>query len=44
MYYIIDITGNEPLRVPGLEFETYDECVNWLELNGDIINYSIESE
>jgi hypothetical protein len=44
MYYVIDITAEPPVRVPGAEFETYEECVNWLELNGDIINYSIESD
>jgi hypothetical protein len=42
MYYILDITQTPSTRIEGLEFNTYEECVEWINNNGGIISYSIE--
>lgn len=37
MYNVIEITTNNVV----LENSTYEECLNWIENYGDILNYSI---
>ncbi len=44
MYYILDITQTPPTRIEGLEFNTYEECVEWINKNGDILSYTIEED
>lgn len=44
MYHIIDIKQSPSVRVEGLTFNTYEECVEWINNNGDIMSYSIEED
>ena len=44
MFYIIDLTQDPPIRIPNIEFETQEECINWIDKNGSIITHSIEEQ
>ncbi len=42
MYYIIDLRQDPPVRVQGVEFQTIEECCNWIDQNGDASIYTID--
>jgi hypothetical protein len=44
MYYILDIIQTPPIRIESLEFNTHEECVEWINNNGSIISHSIEED
>jgi hypothetical protein len=44
MFYIIDLQQDPPTRIPGVEFKTHDECIDWINENGSIITHSIEEQ
>jgi len=44
MYYILNMTQTPPTRIEGLEFNTLEECVEWINNNGDIMSYSVEED
>lgn len=44
MFCIIDLRENPPVDVPDTDFETVEECINWLNLHGDIISYTIREK
>jgi hypothetical protein len=44
MFYIVDLRENPPIRVSNIEFETYNECIDWINENGSIIIYTIEEQ
>lgn len=44
MYYILDLRQNPPARLPGIAFETSEECTEWIDQNGDATIYTIEQE
>lgn len=44
MYYIIDLRKDPPERVPDVQFETQEECCNWIDENGDASIYIIIEE
>ena len=44
MFYIIDLRQDPPERVPGVSFETNEECCEWIDENGDACTYSIIEE
>jgi hypothetical protein len=44
MYYVIDLRQNPPVRLPELVFETSEECIAWIDQNGNATVYSIEYE
>lgn len=41
MYCIIDLRQDPQERVPNVQFETIEECCNWIEENGGITIYTI---
>jgi hypothetical protein len=44
MFYIIDLQQDPPTRIPSIEFETHDECIDWINENGSIVTHSIEEQ
>lgn len=42
MYSIIDLSSNPPMIVSGTEYFTEQQCIDWINQNGDIIRYSIQ--
>jgi len=44
MYYIIDLRYDPPQRVPDVQFETQEECFEWIDANGDVSIYSIQED
>lgn len=41
MYYIIDLRPDPPVKVEGTDFETEQECIDWIIENGDVTMYTI---
>lgn len=41
MYYIVDLRYDPPERVQDLQFETPEECCEWIDLNGDVSIYTL---
>lgn len=41
MYCIIDLRQEPPVKVQGTDFETEQECINWITQNGDVTMYTI---
>ena len=44
MYYVVDLRLDPPQRVPDKQFETFEECCKWIDLNGDVSIYTIEED
>jgi hypothetical protein len=42
MFYIIDLNTNS--KVPNVEFQTYDDAMNWFLEYGNIVDYTIIEE
>lgn len=42
MFYIFDFNTNS--KVPNLEYQNYEDAINWLEQFGNIVDYTIIEE
>jgi hypothetical protein len=42
MYHILDLRENPPIIIPDITFETEQECIEWIDNNGDATIYTIE--
>jgi hypothetical protein len=43
MYYIIDLTKEQPSVIPNLQFTNEIDAIDWINNNGDATMYSIMS-
>jgi len=44
MYYVIDLRYDPPQKVQEAQFQTAEECFEWIDANGDVSIYSVMEE
>jgi hypothetical protein len=44
MYYVVDLRQDPPHKVEEAQFQTIEECCEWIDENGDVSIYTIEEE